>query len=73
MGPNDMFATPLEKEIGILGIDVYAICRRKVPSDLNTSPGKKKKNDSSLFAVSNWLGEITEVCNVYYYNFIFKS
>lgn len=60
MGPNDIFATPLEREIGVLGIDMYVSNKGKVPSNYNTSPGKKK-NDSMYFPISNWLGEIAEV------------
>ncbi|XP_033224224.1 serine/threonine-protein phosphatase 4 regulatory subunit 1-like isoform X2 [Belonocnema kinseyi] len=54
VGPNDIFATPLEREIGVLGIDMYVSNKGKVPSN------GKKKNDSMYFPISNWLGEIAE-------------
>lgn len=60
VGPNETFATQLEQEIGIIGIDMYASNKGKVPFDYNMSMGKKK-NDMIFFPVTSWLGEIAEV------------
>ncbi|XP_043461368.1 serine/threonine-protein phosphatase 4 regulatory subunit 1-like isoform X3 [Leptopilina heterotoma] len=54
VGPNDNFATPLEQEIGIIGIDTYTSNKR------NKRNQSVSKNDMMFFPLTGWLGEIVE-------------
>ncbi|XP_051161724.1 serine/threonine-protein phosphatase 4 regulatory subunit 1-like isoform X2 [Leptopilina boulardi] len=55
VGPNDNFATPLEQEIGIIGIENCVSNKRNKRNQSSVS-----KNDMIFFPVTSWLGEIAE-------------